>query len=154
MKCFVSFTGVAMGSRRSYGAAVIALRRLERGAQQQCSESRSIYWKPCTRSTTALCSSQLILFDACANNFASGAMPASTVTTWEDEIDQVCISSAARGEYASSDDRSSYFARIVLSLLKGYDTGQIWMISAASCSRRLRLPAEVHARVLPSRPRR
>jgi hypothetical protein len=65
--------------------------------------------------------SQLILFDACANNVASGVIAGRTVTTWEDTIDQVCISSAARGEYASGDDRSSYFARIVMSLLNGYE---------------------------------
>ena len=64
--------------------------------------------------------SQLILFDACANQISSGGVAASTINTWEPMIDQVCISSAARGQYASSDDKSSHFAKIVLSVLKKY----------------------------------
>jgi hypothetical protein len=65
--------------------------------------------------------SQLILFDACANHHASGAIAGRTITTWDETIDQVCISSAARGEYATADETSSYFARIILELLSALE---------------------------------
>ncbi|CAN5765935.1 hypothetical protein BH18ACI5_BH18ACI5_27700 [soil metagenome] len=62
--------------------------------------------------------SQLILFDACANNMTSGSVAATTVSVWENSIDQASISAAARGQYAHADDTGSYFTRALLPILQ------------------------------------
>lgn len=65
-------------------------------------------------------SSQLILFDACANNMAAKVIPGVTDEGWNGDIDQACIASAARGQYAHGDANGGHFTRTVLNLLATY----------------------------------
>jgi hypothetical protein len=66
--------------------------------------------------------SQLLLFDACANNIPTGGTAGTTNATWSNAVDQVSIAAAPRGTYAHGDETGGQFTRVVLDAVGACDT--------------------------------
>ena len=65
--------------------------------------------------------SQLLCFDACANNVPTGGIAATTAATWSGAIDQVSIAAAPRGIYAHGDETGGQFTRVLLEAVSAFE---------------------------------